>query len=541
MEIVLPFRKAHRRCPVRFDRDSISICVFYRHKHIVLFDIDRESDTAQLLCLCVCFIFSPGLLLQADLLIRRVLKSEDQVFLLHFRAIFFDDLEVPVLHYDMPARSINALRLCVLVVSCRDFCLRDGVFMAEIDLRVNCIGILSRYSLFLSVFIGNLKCGAGKLRTVAELVLLDDPDPDLLFDVVSHRSQRTAALRRKGADTESVSLCSANCDLGICDPGVSRVRVLFHYIVGVDPSSCVCRDKTAEGQLAVCIGGSGVDSLCSICSGCDAVKPELFVAPVSFCIRAGNNVQLRFLFGQLDKTAPAVLHDNFVLRIRDGPVGRYDLIGVSLVAPVSGISVKVKIVARDRLHKAVFELSVLRIILGYLDGSSAFIVDAVGAHILPFCPSCPRFVQSCAALQHKCVRELPVVVCHVLEIVGIRNRAVLLQEKDFLRVQVVCDLHCRVRNVVGRDRNFLYFLGFDVALRRRDLPQIVSSGYKSLKRRIPAVVCRRGERISCCIPDRLCMVTVRIQTENSPRHRQRVIGVVCLVDLDLPQFLFVVK
>ena len=441
----------------------------------------------------------------------------------------------------MPTRSINALRLCVLVVSCRDFCLRDGVFMAQIDLRVNCTGILSRYSLFLSAFIGDLKFGAGKLRTVAELVLLDDPDPDLLFDVVSHRRQRTAALRRKGADTESVRLCSANCDLGICDPGVSRVRVLFHYIIGVDLSPCVCRDKTAEGQLAVCIGGSGVDSLCSICSGCDAVKPELLVAPRCFCIRAGDNVQLHFLFGQLDKTAPAVLHDNFVLRIKDGPVGRYDLIGVSLIAPISGISVKVKIVARDRLHKAVFELPVLRIILSDLDRSPALVVDAVGAHILPFCPARPLFVQSGAALQHKCVRELPVVVSHVRVIVGIRNRAVLLKERDFLRVQVVFDLNCRVRSVIGRYRNFLYFLRFDVALRRRDLPQIVSSGYKALKRRVPAVVCRRGERISCCVLDRLCMVTVRIQAENSPRHRQSVIGVVCLVDPDLPQFLFVIK
>ena len=165
----------------------------------------------------------------------------------------------------------------------------------------------------------------------------------------------------------------------------------------------------------------------------------------------------------------------------------------------------------------------------------------MGAHILPFCPARPLFVQSGAALQHKCVRELPVVVCHVRVIVGIRNRAVLLKERDFLRVQVVFDLNCRVRSVIGRDRNFLYFLRFDVALRRGDLPQIVSSGYKALKRRVPAVVCRRGERISCCVLDRLCMVTVRIQAENSPRHRKSVIGVVCLVDLDLSQFLFVVK
>ena len=303
----------------------------------------------------------------------------------------------------------------------------------------------------------------------------------------------------------------------------------------------VCRDKTAECQLSVCISGSGVDSFCYIVSGCDAVKPELLVAPRSFCILAGDNVQLHFLFGQLDKTALAVFHDNFVLRIKDGPVGRYDLIGVSLIAPVSGISVKIKIVARDRLHKAIFELSVLRIILSDLDRSPALVADAVGAHILPFCPARPLFVQSGAALQHKCVRELPVVVCHVLKIVGIRNRAVLLQERDFLFVQVVYDLHCRVRSVVGRDSNFLYFLRFDVVLRRRNLPQIVSSGYKALKRRITAVICRRGELISCCILDRLCMLPVCIQAENSLRNRQSVVRVVCLENFDFPKFLFAVK
>ena len=47
--------------------------------------------------------------------------------------------------------------------------------MAEIDFRVNCSGILSRYNLFIPAFIGDLKFRTGKLRTVAELVLLDDP------------------------------------------------------------------------------------------------------------------------------------------------------------------------------------------------------------------------------------------------------------------------------------------------------------------------------------------------------------------------------